>query len=234
MTLMSRKTIIAALLAGSSLAFTLPAVAQAQAAKTEQSQAATPKAGKRAMMKDGNVFGFNIVEIDTNGDGSISLDEIQAKRAADSKALDANGDGMISQDELVTFQMAKEKARIEARVAKRFAAQDVNGDGELSAAELMARPLPTQMFERMDRNDDGVLSPDEMQAARKMMRARMDGHDKRGGNHERGHGKMGQHGKMDRHDQKGDRGPKCDRGPMGNGLQNGPEGKPWQQPEGGN
>ncbi|WP_417808967.1 EF-hand domain-containing protein [Thioclava sp.] len=234
MKLMSRKTIIAALLAGTSLAFTLPAVAQDQATTTDQAQAETPatppKAGKRAMMNGGNFFGFDITEIDTNGDGSITLDEIQAKRVADAKALDANGDGMISQDELVNFELAKQKARIEARVAQRFAAQDVNGDGELSAAELIERPMPTRMFERMDRNNDGALSPDEMQVARKMMRDRMGGHNERGGKHERGgHGKMGDHGKMGQMGKGGQMGDRDGRGP-----QNGPGSKPWQQPEGNN
>ncbi|WP_295537061.1 hypothetical protein [uncultured Thioclava sp.] len=231
MKLMSRKTIIAALLAGTSLAFTLPAIAQDQATTTDQAQAATPatppKAGKRPMMKDGGFFGFAMNEVDTNGDGAISLEEIQAKRAADAKALDANGDGMISKDELVNFELAKEKTRIEARVAQRFAAQDVNGDGELSAAELIERPLPMQMFQRIDRNNDGVLSADELQAARKMMRQRMGDDRKHSGKHERGgHGKMGQHGKMGGHGKMGDR--------DGNGPKNGPDGKPWQQPDGNN
>ena len=222
MKLVSRKIIIAALLAGTGLAFTLPATAQEQAPTTDQpgatAPATPPQGGKRGAMTEGRGFGFAIAQFDSNGDGQVTLEEIQAKRAADAAALDGDGDGMISKDELVAFELAKEKSRIEARVNKRFEAQDSNGDGMLSAAELIERPLPTQLFERLDRNNDGAVSAQEMQAARKMMRDRMERHDRRGE-----HGKKGEHRHMGKGGKMGDR--------DGHGPQNGPNGKRMPAPQ---
>lgn len=207
MKFLNRQTVVAALLAGTGLALTLPAVAQTampgagQGGQGQGLQTAPGQTGARdgtgpmaqrdgtgpaaqsndaAPMGAGPMAGgdrlrggFDIAQFDSNGDGKVTLEEIQAKRAADAKALDANGDGSISQDELVNFELAKVKARIEARVKARFEAQDSNGDGQLSAAELLAHPLPTRMFSRIDRNGDGAVDAQEMQSARQFMRERM-------------------------------------------------------------
>lgn len=226
MKVMNRQTLLAAILAGSAISLAMPGVAQDQAGNGAQAQTQQqpklpgngkgPMGGPMGGPDDRAGFGFDITVFDANGDGKVTLEEIQAKRAADAKALDANGDGVISEEELVDFELAKAKTRIEARVKARFAAQDSNGDGVLSAAELMERPLPTRMFQRLDRDGDGAVSAEEMQAARKMMQRRMGDRDGRGG-----HSRMGDrdhHGKMmrDGHGRMGD-------GPMGPG--NGPR---WQ------
>ncbi|KEP69804.1 histidine kinase [Thioclava dalianensis] len=195
MTFMNRQTIAAVLLASSSLVLSVPAFAQDSATGDAQSQTSTPSPAPG--MPGGKLFGFDRTGLDTNGDGKISLAEIQAKRAAEAKSLDANGDGKISEQELMDFEMAKAKTRIEARVKARFAARDLNGDGELSAAELMVHPLPTRVFERMDRDGDGALSPEEIKAARKMMHERMGKYGHHHGKMDRKHhGKMEHHGKM--------------------------------------
>lgn len=112
---------------------------------------------------------IDLKRFDANGDGKISLDEIQAGRKAEAAALDANGDGKLSADELVAGEMRRIQTRVEARVKARIEALDTDGDGMLSAAELAMPPAPSRMFERFDANNDGVLSDDELAAARPMM-----------------------------------------------------------------
>lgn len=108
---------------------------------------------------------IDLKQFDANGDGKISLDEIQSGRKAEAAALDANGDGKLSADELVAGEMRRIQTGVEARVKARIAALDTDGDGMLSAAELAMPPAPSRMFERLDANNDGVLSDDELAAA---------------------------------------------------------------------
>ncbi|WP_425091899.1 EF-hand domain-containing protein [Tropicimonas sp. S265A] len=74
--------------------------------------------------------------------------------------LDADGDGQFSRDE------------IENLAASRFQDADSDGDGFLSLEEVQAAAaarmadradrMSTRMMDRLDANDDGRLSPDEM------------------------------------------------------------------------
>lgn len=59
------------------------------------------------------------------------------------------------------------KARIEAL--------DTDGDGQLSAAELAAPPMQKRLFDRLDANHDGVVTEEEIAAARERMQDRMQG-----------------------------------------------------------
>jgi len=52
--------------------------------------------------------GMMIVMMDTNGDGTLSLDEFQAIHARMFKYLDANHDGQITTDELNAFRTDRE------------------------------------------------------------------------------------------------------------------------------
>ncbi len=104
--------------------------------------------------------------VDTDGDGQISLPELQAIRpsfgADDFNAADTDADGYLSRDELRAMRRGHGEG---PRAGRRWLPPllDTDGDGALSLDELRAvRPGMTDAeFGRLDRNDDGLLSPDE-------------------------------------------------------------------------
>ena len=94
-------------------------------------------------------------EIDADADGSATEAEVAAFRTAQLSAADANGDGSVSLDEFATAYFA----RIRPQMVDTFQAFDDDGDGAITSAELEARF--DGLVSRLDRNDDGVLSPDD-------------------------------------------------------------------------
>ncbi|OCX64558.1 hypothetical protein BFP70_11015 [Thioclava sp. SK-1] len=207
-----KTTIAAALLAGTSLAVVGVAFAQ-DATPAPQDSAATPAPVAKPPMphmgkgENGPRMGFDFVAVDTNGDGQITLEEIEAKRQADAAALDSDGNGLISAEELVAQEMAQAQSRIEARVAKRIEMFDADGDGSLSAAELIERPTAAAgMFARIDANGDGAVTQEELAQARQM---RMEHDGRKGGKMER-HGDHDRKGKGDRDGGRKDGGRKGD------------------------
>ena len=137
---------------------------------------------------DDGPMGMMFDRFDADGDGTVTKEEIAAKRTADAVALDANGDGKLSAEELVAADMRRVQLRVEERVKARIAAQDADGDGMLSAAELAMPEMPMMMFERLDANGDGALGKDELAAAKARMQGGMMGRGERGG-----HGHEGKH-----------------------------------------
>ena len=98
--------------------------------------------------------------------------ETQAKKA------DTDNDGKVSFDEMKAMrpQMTKEQFDMRDRnkdgvltaadfpsPADLFKEADKDGDGKVIFEEMNAvRPLPKERFDMMDKNKDGVLTPDEM------------------------------------------------------------------------
>ncbi len=126
--------------------------------------------------------------LDANGDGFVSKDEYDAKRAekAEKRAerRDLNSDGVVDEADRAIMKEKREarKAEREARRAEREANgetktkgegrrgprggkkmrgpnPDANGDGVITRAEYEASTLA--MFERLDKNADGVLTKGE-------------------------------------------------------------------------
>ena len=95
------------------------------------------------------MFDKRFAEIDTNNDG-ISLDEYKAKSDADRAARDAR------RDERRAEKSESRAERDAERLQKRFDGLDVDNDGSVSADEYKA--AGERMFDRMDRNDDGILN----------------------------------------------------------------------------
>ena len=99
---------------------------------------------------------------DANGDGAITRAEAQAARATMFDRLDADHDGFISQSERASRQDAQARRSLEGA--------DANHDGRISRAEMMNQPY--RGFDWLDRNNDDILSAQELESARAFMRAR--------------------------------------------------------------
>lgn len=75
---------------------------------------------------------------------------------------DANGDGLLTVEELA----ASGQERAAERAARMIERLDQNDDGALSEDEIESRRDPSRMFERLDANDDGMVSAEEFAEAR--------------------------------------------------------------------
>ncbi|MCI4646440.1 MAG: EF-hand domain-containing protein [Hyphomonadaceae bacterium] len=123
--------------------------------------------------------GGHFEKLDTDGDGTVTRDEVEAVRVEKFSAADSNGDGTISVEEFTAAAEAREAERRAERHARMFERLDKDSDGTLSAAELT---MPVDhMFERVDENGDGVITEAERDAVRERMRERWG--ERRGGEH---------------------------------------------------
>lgn len=107
-------------------------------------------------------------QLDTDGDGQVTLEELQARGAARFAQTDTDGNGELSRDEL----LATASERAESRVDRMLEHADTDGNGAISEAEMDAARAERQgrrggadraarMFERADANGDGAISAEE-------------------------------------------------------------------------
>lgn len=104
---------------------------------------------------------------DTNGDGRIAAEELPNRQAL--QKFDSNGDGVITRDEFggagrVGAGMAAPGmagGQVEALVK----AADKDGDGRITRAEAG----DASWFDKVDRNEDGVLDAGELNVLRDAM-----------------------------------------------------------------
>jgi Ca2+-binding EF-hand superfamily protein len=94
-------------------------------------------------------------EVDADADGRVTEAEVTAFRDAQLTAADTSGDGAVSLDEFATVYFA----RIRPQMVDAFQAFDDDGDGSITSAELEDRF--GDVVSRFDRNEDGVLSPED-------------------------------------------------------------------------
>lgn len=83
--------------------------------------------------------------------GPQTLEQFQARIERGFAGLDADGDGVVTAGEL--------NGASGGRAAPMLARLDADDDGKVIRAEMAAGAQ--RMFERMDTNGDGVISPDE-------------------------------------------------------------------------
>ncbi|MDK3074602.1 hypothetical protein QO034_16030 [Sedimentitalea sp. JM2-8] len=98
------------------------------------------------------MFRTLFMQVDADGDGSVTQVEIDTFRAAKVGEADTSGDGALSIEEFDTLY--REFTR--SRMVDAFQDLDADGDGVISAAEMDSRF--GDIVERMDRDDDGALT----------------------------------------------------------------------------
>ncbi len=158
------------------------AVALMGSAAIADNMGKSPDVGMGGMMMMGPALNFDAVDADK--DGKISPDEITAWRTAQAKAVDTNADGKLSVDELAAMRLKEMTTAATDQAQKMVDRLDTDGDKMLSAAELVAPPMPVNLFDKVDTNKDGFIDKAEADAAQKMMMER--GHGSRGNRHQGG------------------------------------------------
>lgn len=149
------------------------ALALALAAGAVQAQDRAPRGP--GMMPD-------FATLDTDGDGKITREELEAHRLDRIKSLDPDGDGFITLEEMKTRMGDEARKRAEAMAERIFERVDADKDGKISAAEGLAakahgRPGPDfgRLFDRVDRDGDGAISKEEFERAARWMHQRGEG-----------------------------------------------------------
>ena len=109
-------------------------------------------------------------KLDINNDEKLSKKEIEKQRDFMVESMDLNGDKMVSTQELIK-RRAKRADFFAKRMIKKL---DSDGDGSLSFTELKKSQQwkLERMFYRVDKNNDGFISKEEAQTARKNMSKR--------------------------------------------------------------
>ncbi|MEM7445600.1 MAG: EF-hand domain-containing protein [Pseudomonadota bacterium] len=97
---------------------------------------------------------------DADGDGQITVEEVEAYRAARFEAADTNGDGVIDEAEFQAAAEARAMERVAERAGEMFARIDEDGDGQLTQDDVSGRE--GRLFEHADENGDGILTEDEL------------------------------------------------------------------------
>lgn len=109
-------------------------------------------------------------KMDANGDGKVSRVEHSGAAERMFAEMDADGDRILTASELESKQAAKghDQSRHEMSAAEKLSVIDENGDGRVTSAEHASGS--DNLFDKMDTNNDRVLSRQEVEAGHKMMK----------------------------------------------------------------
>jgi Ca2+-binding EF-hand superfamily protein len=151
-------------------------------AEASASAVATP-AGNAAQMVE-----QTLTQFDKNRDGRLTADEMPPEMATMFRTADQNGDSALSRQELAAAMGQMQNmfwnaggtglrggadAQMGQRMMQQMAQWDRNRDGRLSPDEIP--PQMRGMFQGADRNNDGAIDAQEMQAFIGQMGQRMGG-----------------------------------------------------------
>lgn len=113
---------------------------------------------------------IELTQMDTDGDGAVSPQEVTAFHDARFVAADTDGSGSLTADELLAQAAARFDGpvpdRVAARIARMIARHDTDGDGALGKTERDHTARVARLFERLDTDGSGDLSAAEMEAAK--------------------------------------------------------------------
>lgn len=153
-----------------------PAVAQTAAPVAQPADTDAPVPG-------GGMRRGGLMRADANGDGVVTREEVIADADRRFAALDTDRNGTVSRDEMQAARSARRMRRDDERSADPAARAAPTGEaarrGDTRAPmtrEAM-RDRALRRFDRVDANHDGRVDAQEMGAMRLLMRARMSGAD---------------------------------------------------------
>ncbi len=144
-------------------------------------------------------------QLDSDGDGTVSPDELLADPMARFDEADLDGDDRVTIEELASHAR-QEHGQLQPRMLMRFNHADADADGVLTRDEVIA--AASAHFSSMDADADGAVTIDEAREGIRAMRQR------------RGEA-QGRHGEGEGHGPRGPRGP---HGPNEHGVSRGTSG----------
>ena len=109
--------------------------------------------------------------MDADKDGKLTYAEMEAHRKAEFDAADTNKDGSLSADELSARALARFQEKLADRTQAMLNNMDNDSSGSLSADEMGEGP-GMRNFAKIDADNDGAITKEEIQAGMKHRKKR--------------------------------------------------------------
>lgn len=100
-------------------------------------------------------------ELDANGDGVLTQEDLTAAAQARFSDVDADGNGSVTRAEMAAHAESQREERRQERLDDMIERADANNDGALSFEELTDERRGTRMLDRLDADGNGEVSEEE-------------------------------------------------------------------------